>query len=233
VLKRVGLECPSIHVLAADLGAPGEAPDSFKRAVHAAAVLGCKFICVPNFPAPASLSPPKAGADPFAYFLAAAAAMRADDWKRFASLLNERGDFLRRSGLLLAYHNHNVEFAPVEGVTGYDLLLAGTNPALVSFELDVGWVAAAGVDPLVLLRQQMGRFRLMHVKDIDRRTVPNFVARQVPATVGAGILPWASLLKAAVAAGVDQFFVEQEPPYTGSPLDAVRASYDYLAQLRA
>ena len=92
--------------------------------------------------------------------------MTADDWKFNADFLNSKGSMLKQAGLQLAYHNHNMEFTPLAGSSGYEILLRRTDPELVEFELDVGWVTAAGHDPLALLRDYPGRYRLMHVRDI-------------------------------------------------------------------
>ncbi len=141
--------------------------------------------------------------------------MTADDWRFNADFLNAKGAVLKRSGLKLAYHNHNAEFSPLAGGgqgarNGYEILLATTDPALVGFEMDAGWVAAAGQDPFALLKDHPGRFTAMHVRDIKATTKPNFVFVQDPTEVGSGKIDWKRLLPAAHAAGVRDFFVEQE-----------------------
>lgn len=39
---------------------------------------------------------------------------------------------------------------------------------MVSFELDAGWCAAAGFDPIAFVEQYSGRVKLIHVKESDR-----------------------------------------------------------------
>ena len=73
---------------------------------------------------------------------------------------------------------------------GFEILLKTTDPALVQFELDVGWVAAAGHDPFALLKAHPGRFRQMLVKDVKAKTKPNFASQQDPADIGSGIIDW-------------------------------------------
>ena len=41
---------------------------------------------------------------------------------------------------------------PLAGTTPLEILLKYTDPALVSFEMDVGWVVAAGGDPFALMK---------------------------------------------------------------------------------
>ena len=159
--------------------------------------------------------------------------MTADDWKMNADFLNQKGAVLKKAGIRTGYHNHNFEFAPVGSTTGMDILLKGTDPALVTFEMDIGWVAAAGLDPIALLAKHKGRFSLAHVKDIKADTKANFALAMDPTEIGAGKLDWKKLLPAAYAAGVRGFYVEQEPPFTRPRIEAAKLSYDYLAGVTA
>ena len=129
------------------------------------------------------------------------AAEGADVWKRTAGLLNERAAALKPFGIALGYHNHNVEFAPVGDTTGWDILVRETDPSLISFEVDLGWVAAAGLNPVEFLRRHSGRVRWVHVKDIKASAMPNFALTMVPAEVGSGRLDWSRILPAAHKAG--------------------------------
>jgi sugar phosphate isomerase/epimerase len=155
--------------------------------------------------------------------------MTADHWKHLAERLNAIGAALKREGLEFGYHNHNVEFAPQGDATGWDILLSGTEPGLVVFELDVGWVSAAGLNPSEVLSRHRGRYRLMHVKDLKASTKPNFLLTMDPTEVGSGRIDWPTVLAAARDAGVREYFVEQEPPFERDRIEAARVSFDYLA----
>ena len=231
-LDRAGLSSPSTHVpLQADgSGGPSLAGDIGKLAADMHR-LGVQCVVVPIFPVPQRIGGPRPGEDGLHYLSRAGGEMTADDWRRTAAQLDETGAALRREGLKLAYHNHNVELAQRGPGTAYDLLLANTDPDNVWFEMDVGWVAAAGVDPIRLLHAHRGRFRLMHIKDIKASTVPNNAFRMDPADVGSGALDWKSILPAGYAAGVRDYYVEQEAPFAGPRMDAARTDYGYLARL--
>ena len=58
-------------------------------------------------------------------------------WRKAVAEFNQWGAMCRDAGLRLAYHNHNFEFASLEGTTGYDVLVKATDPKLVDFELDL------------------------------------------------------------------------------------------------
>ena len=182
----------------------------------------------PCSPFPTASAARRTGEGFLAYIQRVSAGLTRDDWQRTADLLNDRGRKLRAEGLRLGYHNHNPEFAPLGNTNGMELLLSGTSADEVSFEMDVGWVAAAGVDPVALLKRHGRRFQLMHVKDIKPSTKSNFALQQDPTEVGAGKLPWPSLLPAAFNAGVRKFYVEQEPPFTMDRFDAIGKSLAFL-----
>jgi sugar phosphate isomerase/epimerase len=238
-MDAVGLTTPSAHVQVQAQGGESSLDGDLSRLADEAHILGVKLIVMPIFYAPERFDlKPRAG-EAFGEVLGrVGGAMTADDWKFNADFLNAKGAVLAKSGLRLAYHNHNVEFSPLAGGkpgagNGYEILLARTDPALVSFEMDAGWVTAAGQDPFALLKAHPGRFTAMHVKDIKATTKPNFVFAQDPTEVGSGMIDWIRLLPAAHAAGVRNFFVEQEPPFAHSRLESVGISYGYLSKLRA
>jgi hypothetical protein len=59
-------------------------------------------------------------------------------------------------------------------VVFYDELLRLTDPKLVVFEMDCGWVFAAGRNPVDYLSKTPERFPLLHVKDMARKPTGKF-----------------------------------------------------------
>ncbi|MDQ3871602.1 MAG: sugar phosphate isomerase/epimerase, partial [Chloroflexota bacterium] len=119
------------------------------------AIVGCEWVVVPSVPEGWRSSPQQVG--------------------RLAGRLNSLGELCRAEGLRLAYHNHAVEFAPLEspGVdsdataqTAWETLVAETSRELVDLELDVYWAAFAGRAPHEVLGATGGRVRLLHMKDM-------------------------------------------------------------------
>jgi sugar phosphate isomerase/epimerase len=230
---KAGLSCTSSHVQAKASGSDPSLAD-LDRLIPDAHVIGIQHVVLPMFAIPAHVDmTAKPGEARAAVLGRLAAQVTADDWKQTADLLNAKGAALKAAGLTMGYHNHNVEFAPVGGTTGFDILLKNTDAGLVQFEMDVGWVAAAGADPFALLKAYPGRFKQMHVKDIKASTKPNFAFQQDPADVGSGTLDWKRLLPAAYAHGVRGFFVEQEAPFDKPRMESARISFDYLNGLVA
>lgn len=158
--------------------------------------------------------------------------LNADDYHKTAQKLNEQGRALAKGGLRLGYHNHNFEFRRFGDETGLEILLKNTEPALVSFEMDVGWVTAAGLDPVTLLKAHPGRFRQMHVKEVSKDTDPNTVINIVAAPVGKGVVDWPRVLAAARAAGIKHFYVEQDPPFAIPRTQMIAEAYAYLSKVQ-
>jgi sugar phosphate isomerase/epimerase len=225
-----GLKFTSIHLQPkSQNGEPGfdQPPEQLAAAMQ---VLGIQDVVLPMFLMPAHLPKPDP-AERAGYLARIVPLITADDWKATAAFLNDKAAALAKVGLRLSYHNHNVEFQPIGATCGLEILLHETDPELVHFEMDVGWVAAGGADPIRILEHRKGRFRMMHVKDLMATTKTNYAMQQDPAEVGNGMLPWRRILDVAWATGVRKFFVEQEPPFKGDPLDSIAISARYLSTI--
>jgi sugar phosphate isomerase/epimerase len=155
-----------------------------------------------------------------------------DDFKRLADLLNKIGAQTRAAGIQLAYHNLNTEFRRFDDVVAYDRLLEWTDPELVKMEMDTGWLVAGGGDPARYLRDNPGRFPLLHIKDVKEKD-PNVTLRLEPVEVGGGIVTWAPLLVAARSAHVKFAYVEFEPdpPLARPLLQSAKMCLEYLKGL--
>jgi sugar phosphate isomerase/epimerase len=106
--------------------------------------------------------------------------------------LDQLGAKVRAAGMTFAYHNHDVDLVPTDGVRPLDLMIAGTDPRNVSFEIDLAWAFIAGVDPLSLIERLGSRVVSMHLKDVragvDGRPSSQFAAP------GEGMMNYAAIL---------------------------------------
>jgi sugar phosphate isomerase/epimerase len=143
------------------------------------------------------------------------------DVSRLCERLNSLGELCRAEGIRLGYHNHAVEFAPLDGTTAWDILARETSPELVDLELDLYWAAQAGADPAAVLRRDRSRIRLVHAKDMARDS-------DADAPVGEGRLDWPAILEAA-GDEVRWYIVEQDEP--GDPFPAVERALRNLRSL--
>ena len=140
------------------------------------------------------------------------------DWQRAAGELNRIGEATRKAGIQLGFHNHNFEFREIDGVLIYDKLVSEFDPKLVKLQFQVA-VISLGYEAATFLTKYPGRFISLHLADwspTEKAAVP----------VGAGAVDWKGLFAAAKSAGVKNYFVEMN-------LDAMKASYPYLRDLKA
>jgi len=149
-----------------------------------------------------------------------------DNYKPMADYLNTLGSEAKAAGLQLAYHNHDGEFKDLGGgKMGYDLLLQQTDPNLVKFELDCGWMVAGGQNPVDYFKRYPNRYKMIHVKDFILS--PGHEPQGV--VMGKGIIDYKPIFVAAKAAGVEQYYIEQEPPFIGTTaLEAAKLNYEYV-----
>lgn len=157
-----------------------------------------------------------------------------DSYKRLAGLVNSAGERCAKAGIRLCYHNHATEFAGRLGERLIDVLIERLDPALVMFEVDVFWASIAGEDPAAFIDRLTGRLALVHLKD---RRIGSRIRKDEDAPpedfvdIGTGCVDFRAVMNAAAAAGVRQYYIEQD--YTpGDPLASLRRGYEYLRGLR-
>lgn len=147
----------------------------------------------------------------------------AAGWTALGQELGRISKRVRDKGMHLAYHNHDFELVDFNGRTGLELLFDAAGPGLQT-ELDLAWVARAGLDPAVMLGKFHGRLFAVHAKD-------NAAKGQAEdeggfAAVGQGVLDWNAILPAAAAANVQWYIVEHDQPR--DPAKVIQAGADYL-----
>lgn len=129
-------------------------------------------------------------------------------WRAFGARLAEAGKPLQAAGLSFGWHNHDFEFAALDGAYPIEGILEG-GPNL-SFEYDVAWAERAGADAAAFIDKYADRITAAHVKDI----APNGEATDQDgwADVGDGVMNWASCLQKLQAAGCSLLVAEHDNP---------------------
>jgi sugar phosphate isomerase/epimerase len=128
-----------------------------------------------------------------------------DGWKEVAESLNFAADKLEASGLKAGYHNHELEFGPVDGVRPMEILAKNTK-ASVMLQLDVGTCLAAGADPVAWIRANPGRIRSLHCKDWSPEAGKGYSV-----LFGEGVADWKGMFSAAASVGgAEYYLMEQE-----------------------
>lgn len=149
----------------------------------------------------------------------------ADQWKSLADSLNQFARTLMPRGFTLSYHNHDFEFVDYDGTTAMDIIWNHTDPAHVGAEVDLYWVARAGIDPVAYLERLGSRTRFVHLKDMDRTDVTKF------APVGTGRLDFKSILATCQSLGISTGVAEQDDCYGADPISVARTCFENLTSL--
>ncbi len=159
----------------------------------------------------------------------------ADGYKRGADQYNAWAAKAKSMGLKFGFHNHNAEFQEFSGITGFDVLMNSTDPALVQWQMDCYWVAQAGHDPVALFRQYGERIQSLHLKD-RKPNVPTSVEPGPDAAhfteVGTGTLDWPAILHLADKFHIPYMYVEQDQTER-PPLESLEISYANLRKFLA
>ena len=127
----------------------------------------------------------------------------AAGWKAVADKLNFAAEKLAPLGMTAGFHNHAVEWQPVEGQRPMDILAKNTKKEVV-LQLDLGTCVEAGADPVAWINANPGRIKSLHCKEWSK-------AKGYDVLFGEGEVPWAGVFKAAESTGgVEFYLIEQE-----------------------
>jgi sugar phosphate isomerase/epimerase len=196
-MDSLGLKPAGCHLGIADLQEKFEE----MKAIYVD-TLACPYITVPNGP------------------------RKFDDgghtWKEFCQSMREVTAKGKEAGVTIGYHNHAFEFQnKVDDKPAYDVMFHEKPEESPVAEVDICWVAAGQHDPVNEIRRLNGRVKMLHVKDMDPGMPPK------DADVGAGIIQWPAVYKAAETAGVEWLIVERDSPDPNG-FESIRRSLAYL-----
>ena len=156
-------------------------------------------------------------------------AFTLNDWKWNAEQYNQIGSKVKAYGMQFGYHNHTTEFRKLGKVVPYDELIRLTDPELVTFEMDCGWVAVAGYSPVEYLTKYPTRISMLHVKDFDQKKDKEHLQST---ELGRGTIDYRPIFEAAKKAGhITHYFVEQEE-FDMPPLEAIKIDAEYMRNLK-
>ena len=246
LLDRYGLRAPSTHSSAT------EGPD-LERELEGHQIIGHKYTQVrpPRPPGsrrpggPRGGGPRRRGAGPGGGPGGAQRRRRTrppqteESVRRTVENYNKNGAIAKKFGMKILIHNHEQEFQPMAGskLTPYDILLAETDPDLVTLQIDIGWAAVAGQDVIQMFRKNPGRYELWHVKDVADSPAPAPEAptgrpRPTFTPIGQGMIDYKPIFSNAKLAGLKHFVIEQDNAAdSGDSLASARAGYQGLIKV--
>jgi sugar phosphate isomerase/epimerase len=151
---------------------------------------------------------------------------KIETYKKMVGDWNKVGEIMKKVGIQFGYHNHNFEFANVNGIVPYyDIYMKELDPKLVTMELDLFWVSKAGQDPIAMFNKYPGRFQLLHFKDMKTKQAPFFdVIKDDVCSVGEGVIDFKKIWAAKDVAGAKYLFVEDDNQGNGKPFEGIDTS---------
>ena len=186
LLDDLGIKCNSTHN-----SGMAVTPDGFSKAIELNQIIGSKCVI-------------QASAPP---------ARTIDDWKKLGDQLTAFAERLRPLGMATGYHNHQVEWRPLEGQRPMDVIAANT-PKDVVLQFDVGTCVEVGADPIAWIEARGGRIKSVHCKDWGAGQ-----GRGYGVAFGEGDAPWLKIFDAVEKAGaIEYYLIEQEQSPQGQQL---------------
>jgi sugar phosphate isomerase/epimerase len=200
VLDDTGLKCHSTHN-----NGPSFTPEGLKKAIELNQIIGSRAIIMASAPRATTI----------------------DAWTALGDQLTAVSGQLKPLGMATGYHNHQVEWRPVDGKRPMDVIAAST-PKDVILQFDVGTCLEVGADPIAWINANPGRIKSVHCKD----WAPG---RGYNVAFGEGDAPWKQIFDAVEATGgVEYYLIEQETgANNGGELPMVQRCLDNWKKLRA
>jgi len=132
-----------------------------------------------------------------------------EGWKNLCGRLTASVGQLQPHGLTAGFHNHQTEWAPLEGGLRVMDVIAANTPAEFVLQFDVGTCMEAGADPLAWIKAHPGRIKSVHLKDWAPGNAADEKGYRV--LFGEGVSPWAEITAAVESVGgVEYYLMEQE-----------------------
>ncbi len=197
MLDDLGLKVAGAHI-----GIDTLLPEQFEQTVEFHQALGNKFLIVPGLPEQYRDS--------------------ADAWRRTADLFNEIAEKLKPYGMRTGYHNHTIEFQPIDGEIPWDIFFSNTVPEVV-MQVDTGNALHGGADPVPYLEKYPGRAATVHLKE--------YSATNDKAIIGEGDVRWDDVFRICETTGGTEWYIVEQETYAYPPLECVRRCLENLKKM--
>jgi sugar phosphate isomerase/epimerase len=133
-------------------------------------------------------------------------------WLDTAGLFNQIAAGLAPEGMYTGYHNHHIEFSPMDGELPWDTFFGNTDPAVV-MQIDLGNALHGGGDPIPYVARYPGRARTVHLKE--------YSASNPKALIGEGDVDWGQMFRLCETQGNTEWYIVEQESYAYEPLECV------------
>jgi sugar phosphate isomerase/epimerase len=194
LLDDCGLKCCGTHTRIETLTA-----DKFDATVEFNQILGNKFLIVPGLPKKNTES--------------------RQAWLEVANLFNKLADKAKAHGMRIGYHNHSIEFKPLDGELPWDTFFGNTKKEVI-MQFDTGNAMHAGGEALVFLKKYPGRATTVHLKPFSKS--------KPKALIGEDELPWKEIFAECETSGKTEWYIVEYESDAFPPLVSVEKCLDVL-----
>jgi len=200
-LRRL-LDDTGLRVAGTHIGLETLLGDEFERTVEFNQTIGNKFLIVPG--------------------LAGERRNSRAAWQQTAKVFNEIAAKLEPLGMQTGYHNHTVEFAPLEGELPWDTFFGSTRRDVV-MQIDTGNALHGGADPVPFMERYPGRATTVHLKE--------YSSSYNTALIGEGVVRWADFFRLCETTGGTQWYIVEQESYAFPPLECVAKCLENLKKM--
>ncbi|MHC5057757.1 MAG: sugar phosphate isomerase/epimerase family protein [Planctomycetota bacterium] len=187
LLDRYGLAVAGTHIrIDALLG------EEFQKTVEFNKTIGNRFLIVPGLPEEYRNS--------------------ADAWRRTADVFNFIAERAAAVDMRVGYHNHTVEFQPMDGELPWDIFFSRAKPEVV-MQLDTGNALHGGADPVPFVERYPGRATTVHLKEHS--------ATNDKALIGEGDVRWDDIFRLCETVGGTEWYIVEQESYAFPPMECV------------
>ena len=143
------------------------------------------------------------------------------DWLTMAGFFNQLAAKLAPHGMAAGYHNHNVEFTPVEGELPWDTFFSHANKEVI-MQFDTGNALSAGAETVPFLKRYPGRAGTVHLKPYSVAAGKKDRRKGFQPLIGEDDVPWAEVFRLCETIGGTQWYIVEYEDGGDSPLEAVK-----------
>jgi len=143
-------------------------------------------------------------------------------WLDTAKRFNEIAEKIADQGMFTGYHNHTIEFVPIEGEVPWDTFGRHTRHDVV-MQIDIGHVLRSGADPVLFLERYPNRAKLVHLKE--------YSATNDEALIGEGEVPWDTIFHACETVGGTEWYIVEQESYAYPPIECVERCLENLRKM--
>jgi len=142
------------------------------------------------------------------------------DWLKLASVFNELADKLAAHNMVTGYHNHHVEFQPLDGENPWDTFFGNTNKGVI-MQLDMGNALYGGADLVGILKKYPGRAGTVHLKPYSKSAGKTDAHAGFRPVIGEDSVPWKEVFNLCETVGGTKWYIVEYESDAYPPLEAV------------